>query len=366
MLTAVDVTGADAQLPLIQIATRADERAGVRPDTAALMPLSWYDLIVVTFSGGKDSLAVLLDTLEKAEAEGVRDRVEIWHHGVDGEPGQVGLMDWPALESYVRAVGAALRVRVRFQWKEGGIERELYRENALTAPTTFELADGRRVTKGGTTGKPNTRRRFPAKGADLQSRWCSGTVKIDVEALAIRNDPALRGKRVLSLSGERREESANRARYARTEAHRAHGGGRVVTRHRPVLDWSEQQVWAVIERHGVVPFVAYYLGFGRVSCMKCIFLGADHWATIRLIDPAGFERIAQAEEEFGHTIDRRYSVREQADRGTPVVDLTDPQQAAWVAQAMRHDAYTADDVVLQPGDVWQLPAGAYRKTGGPV
>lgn len=358
MLTAAAITG--ASLPVLP--TLPD----VRPDTAELMPLAFYDLIIVTFSGGKDSLACLIEMLARAEAEGVRDRVEVWHHAVDGEPGLTGgLMDWPCTESYVRAVAAALRVRCRFQWKHGGIERELYRADALTAPTSFELSDGSVMTRGGTTGRPNTRRRFPAKGANLQTRWCSGIAKIDVEAMAIRNDPALRGRRVLSVSGERREESTNRATYARVEEHRAHGGGRHVTRYRPVLDWTEAQVWACIRAAGIVPHVAYYLGFGRVSCQKCIFLGPDHWATVRLLDPAGFERLAAAEDEFGHTIDRKYGLRAQADRGTPVIDLTDPVTAARAAQAQSHAAYTPADVIVDPA-AWQLPAGAYRATGGPV
>ena len=51
--------------------------AGPRPDTTTILPLTDYDLIVVGFSGGKDSLAALLTILDRCDAAGVpRSRVE--------------------------------------------------------------------------------------------------------------------------------------------------------------------------------------------------------------------------------------------------------------------------------------------------
>src|SRR5437660_1081661 len=89
-----------------------------RPDTRVLLSLEQYDVILVSFSGGKDSLALVLDLLERGIS---RDRIQLWHQCVDGEADvDQPFVDWPCTESYVRAVGEALGVRVLFQWRCGG------------------------------------------------------------------------------------------------------------------------------------------------------------------------------------------------------------------------------------------------------
>src|SRR6059058_5482752 len=95
---------------LLTLPTPAPPR---RPDTRQLLPLDAYDLCIVSFSGGKDSLAVVLDLLERGVP---RERVQLWHQDVDGEHGvDPSFIDWPCTSAYVRAVGAALGIRVLFQ-----------------------------------------------------------------------------------------------------------------------------------------------------------------------------------------------------------------------------------------------------------
>jgi hypothetical protein len=75
-----------------------------KPDSRVLLPLEQYDNILVSFSGGKDSLALVLDLLERGVD---RDRIQLWHQDVDGEHGSdEPFVDWPCTRSYVRAVGA--------------------------------------------------------------------------------------------------------------------------------------------------------------------------------------------------------------------------------------------------------------------
>src|SRR4051794_2768928 len=85
-----------------------------KPNTRELLPLDQYDHLLVSFSGGKDSLALVLDLLERGVH---RDRIQLWHQSVDGEVGlDQPFVDWPCTEAYVRAVGTALGIRTFFQW----------------------------------------------------------------------------------------------------------------------------------------------------------------------------------------------------------------------------------------------------------
>lgn len=329
--------------------------AETRENTAALLPMEQYDKVVVAFSGGKDSLACILRLLDMGVA---RDKIVLWHHAVDGEPGQVGLMDWPCTEGYVRAVAKALGLEIRFSWKNRGFEGEMLRQNALTAPTTLETMDGSRITTGGTTGKEATRMMFPQVSPDLTVRWCSAYLKIDVAAKVFTNDPFFKTGKFVILTGERREESPGRARYAEVEEHKASTANRTVHQWRAVIDFTEQQVWDLIAKHHIAPHPAYQLGFGRVSCMPCIFGKADQWAAVKELDAARFEKIAKFEEQFGKTIQRTESVRVMAAKGTSFVLA----RAEIRELAMTHGEFAAPVIVNE----WTMPAGAFRRTGGPV
>lgn len=74
-----------------------------------LLPLEDYDLIIVLFSGGKDSLAAYLKLLEWGVP---KEKIELWHHDIDGgHPDRK--MDWPVTQSYVEAFAKAENVKLR-------------------------------------------------------------------------------------------------------------------------------------------------------------------------------------------------------------------------------------------------------------
>jgi 3'-phosphoadenosine 5'-phosphosulfate sulfotransferase (PAPS reductase)/FAD synthetase len=275
------------------------QRAFPRPDDAEeddikLLPLNQYDYIIVSFSGGKDSVACVLHLLELGVPP---ERIELWHQAVDGRPHHDPRMwDWPCTESYCEAFAAMFGMRLLYQWKEGGYLRELSRRDAPTAPTTFQLLDGREATVGG-EGDPGTRLAFPAMAADLTTRWCSAYLKIDVAKKVFTNDPRFAGRSTLIITGERRQESSNRAGYAGATDYSS-TKSRTVHQWRAVLSWFEQDVWEIMERFRVRPHPAYFLGWSRVSCLPCIFGNPDQWAAVGAVAPGLLNRMAALEDKF--------------------------------------------------------------------
>ncbi len=342
------------------------------------LPLLDYDRVIVAWSGGKDSLACLLHLL----SIGVPDsKIELWHHCVDGynapEVGEVErpLFDWACTVSYCKAVGKIFKIPVYLSWRSGGFEREALRENKATAPCYFQTPNGLKKA-GGNSRKLGTRRRFPQLSDDLSVRWCSSSLKIDVCAIALRNDPRFEGKKAKTLfvSGERAEESPNRAKYPQVEIHRADprksrkssSKGRV-NRHidhwRPILNWREVQVWNIIRKFRVNPHPAYRLGWSRVSCMLCIFGSPAMFASANKIAPGRTAKIGQYEKEFDSTVkppDRngnRETILELASKAKPFA-----MKQSDIKAALSTEWY---EPIILPKEAWTLPAGAFGENAGP-
>lgn len=319
-------------------------------------PVHEYDRCLVFFSGGKDSIACVLFLLELGVSI---DKIELHHHDVDGREGS-SLMDWPVTRAYVDAFGIGFGAKVFYSWRQGGFEREMLRENCGTAPVTFTRGDGTLVSMGGDRSKASTRRMFPQVTANLSQRYCSSALKCDVGSRLLINDERFRDGKTLVITGERAQESSNRARYAQFEPDRADlRNGRIprwIDHWRPVHSWSEEQIWACLKKWRVAAHPAYFAGWGRASCMKCIFGSRDQWATLREIDPFGVRTIANYEREFGKTIHRTLSVDQLADLGTCY-----PTAHEWKHLALSH---TYDRSIFM--DPWILPAGAFGEGCGPT
>ena len=237
-----------------------------------------YDRYIVSFSGGKDSTALLLFLLDNGVP---KEKIELWHQEIDGRGRS--LFDWEVTPDYCRKLGEAFNIPVYFQWKVGGFEREMTRTESLTAPVCFELPDGSIQQTGGDRGKPSTRNKFPQPSPDLRVRWCSAYLKVDVCATALRHQERFQNIRTLVLSGERGEESKQRAGYAIIEPDRADlrngRNPRYIDRFRPIRDWKEQQIWDILEKYRVRPHPCYFMGFGRCSCKFCVFGNCHQFAS---------------------------------------------------------------------------------------
>ena len=334
------------------------------PEVCDVSPdLKSYERVVIAFSGGKDSLGALLHVIES----GVElSRIELHHHDVDGD-GEV-FMDWAVTRAYCQAVADFFGIPIYFSCKLGGFRREMERDGTATAPIRYEVPveGGKAVMYSGGKGKGGTRGLFPQLTADLSTRWCSGYLKIDVMAALIRNQERFYDGKTLVVTGERGEESSARARYLKMERHRVDlRDSKTKPRHvdhwRPIHGWEEAKVWEIIKRFGIVPHVAYQLGWSRLSCMACIFGSPNQWATILHIFRERFEQIETAEAATGKTIRRSESIRQAAEKGTPYpAALANPDL---VVLANGHE--WSVPIHVSP-DAWVLPAGAFGENAGPL
>lgn len=140
-----------------------------------------YDRVVVAFSGGK-TVACVLHLLDKGVSA---ERIHLHHHLVDGPESE--LMDWLVTEGYCNAFAKAFGMQISYSWREGALSANKLRHHAATAPCNVPCGDGRKLIGG--NGPCNTRRKFPQVTADLRTRWCSGSLKIDVFRSWLANDP---------------------------------------------------------------------------------------------------------------------------------------------------------------------------------
>lgn len=320
-----------------------------------LADLTDYDKIIVSTSGGKDSEACTLYLLELGIP---KEKIVLWHQSVDGAPDDIQFADWPVTEPYVRAFGQALGIQTEFQWRRHGFYGEMMRENSRTNDVQYEHQDNI-ITLPTRNGKYSTRLKFPAKAVDLRTRWCTAYLKIDVMRRVLNNHPDYQEGKFLVITGERREESANRAKYLSIEQHPCSRKRREVTWWRSVIEWSEKEIWDILERHRILPHPAYWLGFSRTSCFGCIFSTADQWATMREVSPEKFMQRVAMEKELNHTIDNKLTLIQLAECGVSRLPKNMGAEK-WVRIAMDGDI-KSEDIFM---DRWELPAGAFTGSAG--
>ncbi|HWQ42787.1 MAG TPA: phosphoadenosine phosphosulfate reductase family protein [Desulfosporosinus sp.] len=429
-----------------------------------LLPLEEYDLIVVLFSGGKDSMAAYWVLRELGVP---KEKMELWHHNIDGgHPERT--MDWPVTQAYNQAFAEAEGVTLRTSWRVNGFFGELYR---VGASYPIEYEDGEEVKTCRLSERQQRseqlreqilaglapgiqeelksyglRMKFPAKSGDLARRWCSAYLKIDVADTVIRNlrdlnklgnvnkfpakgsigsgrwcSPQLKREvadsvvrnleelqelgcerhkfpaksgchqgrwcsgalnaqvqgsittdinktkenvKVLIVSGERRGESAGRAKYNEMEVHRTNATAkahRLVHQWRSVIDYSERDIWEVLRRHGITPHPCYSAGWNRCSCMMCIFSLPRHWVGIKELFPNQYQAMRQDEIDLDFTIDNKKSLDEYTGDAESCVSHANEKALL----QLRTGEFTKEDIYT-PTYVWDFPAGAFRGSdGGP-
>lgn len=207
------------------------------------------------------------------------------------------------------------------------------------------------------------RLKLPAKSSCSQGRWCSGSLKAQVESKLYSDiDTLAQDVKILVVSGERRQESAGRAKYNEMEIHRTNATAkahRLVHQWRSVIDWSEAQIWNIIRRHRITPHPCYTAGWNRCSCMMCIFSLPTHWAGIRELFPERFAEVEEDERILGFTLDNKKTLAEYVGDAKSCVCHDDLR----ALHQLTTGEFTAADAVRQE---WTMPVGAFHgAAGGP-
>lgn len=389
-----------------------------------LLPLEEYDLVVVLLSGGKDSIACYYKLLELgvpknkmelwhhsidgghpsrcmdwrctqayvqafAEAEQVPLRVSWRKNGFFGELYRIGAsepIEWMEpdtkeviqcqlsknylecqelkrkaaedMEEQLKRLG----YRMKFPMKGSDLSKRwcsaylkiMVADTVLTNLSRLEELED----KGG------KRHKFPAKSGSHQGRWCSGNLKAAVQDSVTCNlDKTKENKKILIISGERRGESSGRAKFNEMEIHRTNAVKkchRLVHQWRPVIDYTEKDVWEVLKRHRVNPHPCYRCGWPRCSCAMCIFSTPRLFAGIRELYPEEYEQLRQDEKILGFTLDKKCDLDTFVGNAESCVHHGD--KAA--LHSLITGEFSAEDIFVS--DNWTYPAGAFHGAeGGP-
>ena len=389
-----------------------------------LLPLEAYDLIILLISGGKDSVACYYKLLELgvpkqkielwhhdidggnptrrmdwrctadyirafAKAEQVPLRVSWRKNGFFGELYRIGasepiewqepdtqeVMQCALSKNYQKCLklkekSAAdmeqelekLGYRMKFPMKNADLSRRwcsAYLKIMVADTVLRNLCSLDSLEKMG--GK---RLKFPAKGGTHQGCWCSGNLKAAVQdSVTASLEKTRKDTQLLIVSGERRGESAGRSKYNEMEIHRTNAvakAHRIVHQWRPVIDYSEKDVWEVLKRHKVNPHPCYRAGWNRCSCAMCIFSTPKLFAGIRELYPEDYEMLRQDEKTLGFTLDNHGDLDTFVGNAGSCVYHGDQE----AIKSLITGAFSVDSVYVK-GE-WKYPAGAFHGAeGGP-
>lgn len=254
----------------------AAERAQLR-FASGVLDLRQFDKILIAVSGGKDSHAMLWLVRDLADRQGVPREKLLAMYADTG-------MEWHNAPAHVEALCKAAGVRL---------------ETVYPARTLIERMkwQGQRFIERGIIrkdGKPNSVM-FPSP----HCRYCTSKQKQEpMDKLARRYSGKL-----LKVTGERWAESKARSTYAEfVSVARLNSRERQVFGWRPMLAFSEADIWAMVRDTGVPRHVCYEMGCNRLGCAGCIF-SRDHELRIEMREnPAIFEALDRLEAESGYTM----------------------------------------------------------------
>lgn len=103
---------------------------------------------------------------------------------------------------------------------------------------------------------------------------------------------------VTSYVGIRADESLARSKGGRSQWIDDAGGYQI---ERPLFDWTAQQCFEIMRRHGVKPNPLYLMGAGRVGCWPCIFINHRELRALLRSTPEIRDRLRDLEASLNTT-----------------------------------------------------------------
>ena len=242
------------------------------------MDLNRYDKILINSSAGKDSLAMLHHIAMMADDQGVdRSKLMVVH-------ADLGRAEW-----------AGTRELAEEQASLYGLE---FRAVSRSEDLLDQVA---------------ARGMWPSNKA----RYCTSDHKRDQIAkifTQIAKEANLcRPVKILNCMGIRAQESPARAKKVELESNaRATGKGqrKIVDNWLPILDWSEDKVWATIKDNDLPYHHAYDLGMPRLSCCFCVFAPKAALIIAGRANPELMDTYCKIEEEIGHDFRNGFKIAE--------------------------------------------------------
>ncbi|MEA1030969.1 phosphoadenosine phosphosulfate reductase family protein [Pseudomonas sp. N-137] len=249
---------------------------------------------VISYSGGKDSTAMLLLAVEQ----------EVEHlQAVFADTGN----EHPSTYEYVRYVEQSTGVPIR--WIRADFTKQIEGRRQMMrnviagthknqgryewTPEIAEQALGLLYT----TGNPfldmcMVHGRFPS----TKVAFCSKELKRDQLTKQVHLPLLDAGDDVRSWQGVRADEGAKRALLSASEHVLTRSSGAELWNYRPILPWTAEDCFEMHRKHGLKSNPLYELGMRRVGCMPCINAGKDELLEISKRFPEELERLAKWEQ----------------------------------------------------------------------
>lgn len=208
--------------------------------------------IVINFSGGKDSCAMLAFLCENYP--------DIKKHVVFADTG------WEHTDAETWCRGIVERF---------GLKLNVVRNKNKTLLTMAEK-----------------RGKFPG----MQQRQCTSDLKRDPIVSWIRQN--VKDPVVVNCMGIRSEESAGRAKQKTLKRNRRETNSkRTIWDWNPIKDWTADQVFAYLKSKDI-PLHPVYKYLNRFSCRVCIFMQQHELKAVKQHDPEAFDMIAKLERKI--------------------------------------------------------------------
>ena len=241
---------------------------------------------IISFSGGKDSTAMLLlaieretDNLSAVFADTGNEHEQTYDYVRYIEQATGVPIRWVKADFSRQIAGKREFVLTKWASKWGAPQEAIDRAAAALAPTGNPFLD-MCIWKG----------RFPS----TKVAFCSEELKRNPIINQVQK-PLLETGNVISWQGVRRNESLNRRFLTERELKMTAENGNELWNYRPILDWTADDCFEMHRKHGIKHNPLYEQCMGRVGCMPCINARKDELNEIAKRFPEVIDRIEQWE-----------------------------------------------------------------------